>query len=81
MTLGRSAGLALALLAALSPAACGRKSHATGHAAERSTPAPAPPTPDTTPIEALRTPAGLALKIGEPTPQTPATPTPTPAPK
>ena len=78
MKLGRFAGLALALLAALSPAACGRKSRANGHAAHRATPAPAPPTPDTTPIEALRTPAGLVLKIGEPTPQTPTTPTPPP---
>lgn len=81
MKLGRSAGLALVLLAALSPAACGRKSRATGHAAEHATPAPPPPTPDTTPIEALRTPAGLVLKVGEPTPQTPATPMPTPTPK
>ena len=36
----------------------------------------APPTPDTTPIEALRTPAGLLLKAGE----TPAAVTPAPSP-
>ena len=78
MKLGRSAGLALAFFAALSAAACGRKSHADGHAAEHATPAPPPPTPDTTPIEVLRTPAGLTLKIGEPTPQPPTTPTPPP---
>ena len=76
MKLGRSAGLTLAFLAAVSPAACGRKSHADGHAAEHATPAPPPPTPDTTPIEVLRTPAGLALRIGEPTPLTATTPTP-----
>ena len=74
MKLGRSAGLALALCAAVS-AACGHKTRTGGHAAEHATPAPAPPTPDTTPIEALRTPAGLALKIGEAPRQTPAAPT------
>ena len=78
MKLGRFGGLALALLASVSPAACGRKTHATGHAAEHATPAPPPPTPDTTPIEALRTPAGLVLKIGEPTPQAATTPAPPP---
>ena len=36
----------------------------------------APPTPDTTPIEALRTPAGLVLKLSEP----PAAVTPAPSP-
>jgi hypothetical protein len=28
----------------------------------------APPTPDTTPVEVLRTPAGLVLKLSEPAP-------------
>ena len=37
---------------------------------------PAPPTPDTTPIEALRTPAGLVLKLSE----APAAVTPAPSP-
>ena len=78
MKLVRSAGLGLAFFAALSAAACRPKPHANGHAAEHATPAPAPPTPDTTPIEILRTPAGLALKIGEPPQQTPAAPTPAP---
>ena len=61
MKLARWVGLWLAVVAAC---ACGKKSsHATGDAAEPvTTPAP-PPTPDTTPIEALRTPAGLVLKI------------------
>jgi hypothetical protein len=49
---------------------CGSKSDKVGHGAESATPAPAPPTPDTTPIEALRTPAGV-LKLDAPTP-TPA---------
>jgi hypothetical protein len=52
-------------------AGCGSKSHEAGHGAESATPAPAPPTPDTTPIEALRTPAGMVLKLDAPTP-TPA---------
>lgn len=61
MKLARWIGLSLVLVAA---AACGRKgSHGSGHETEAAaTPAP-PPTPDTTPIEALRTPAGLVLKI------------------
>ena len=52
-------------------AGCGSKEHKPGHGAESATPAPAPPTPDTTPIEALRTPAGMVLKLDAPTP-TPA---------
>ena len=51
-------------------AGCGSPSHE-HHAAEKATPAPAPPTPDTTPIEALRTPAGMVLRTDAPTP-TPA---------
>ena len=52
-------------------AGCGSEAHKKGHGAESATPAPAPPTPDTTPIEALRTPAGMVLKLDAPTP-TPA---------
>ena len=52
-------------------AGCGSKSQKAGHGAESATPAPAAPTPDTTPIEALRTPAGMVLKLDAPTP-TPA---------
>jgi len=52
---------------------CSRKHH-TDHPAERQTAEPAPPTPDTTPVPALRTPAGLVLGI-EGTPA-PAPPTP-----
>ncbi|MEX0879129.1 MAG: hypothetical protein WEB59_16625 [Thermoanaerobaculia bacterium] len=72
MKLVRLAGLVLVLFAAAVSAACGSKSHETGHAGEKATPAPPPPTPDTTPIEALRTPAGLVLKIeSAPTPAVP----------
>ena len=68
MKLTRGVGLALAVVG-LAAAACGGKPHASGHEAAAATPAPAPPTPDTTPIEALRTPAGLVLKIeNAPTP-------------
>jgi len=52
---------------------CGTKTRRSEHALERTTVQPAPPTPDTTPIEALRTPAGLVLKPDSPT-QTPSGP-------
>ncbi len=68
------------VFAALS-AGCGGKHGADSHHDGAETAAPAPPTPDTTPIEALRTPAGLVLKIDTAT--TPArtpSPAPTPAP-
>lgn len=54
---------AVFLGSALAVAGCGA-THETagGHEAEATTPAPPPPTPDTTPVEALRTPAGIALK-------------------
>lgn len=62
MKLARWVGLSLSIVL-LAAAACGRKaSHESGHGGPEATPAP-PPTPDTTPIEALRTPAGLVLKI------------------
>jgi len=68
-----------ALLAAFALAGIGCGSHANEghHAAEKATPAPAPPTPDTTPIESLRTPAGMVLRLDAPT-APPVTPTPTP---
>ncbi|MEO8432712.1 MAG: hypothetical protein ABI592_14475 [Acidobacteriota bacterium] len=81
MKLGRPAtGALLVLIAAAG--GCGRKPrvHAS-HARAEAPPAPAP-TPDTTPIEVLRTPAGLVLKVEEPnaTPRVPVTtPAPTPA--
>jgi hypothetical protein len=63
-----------ALLAAITvaflEAGCGSQTRE-GHHAEKAAPAPASPTPDTTPIEALRTPAGMVLKLDAPTP-TPA---------
>jgi len=64
MKLARWVGLSLVVAYAAAASACGGKStRGDGHAAEPvTTPAP-PPTPDTTPIEALRTPAGLVLKI------------------
>ena len=74
----RAAGLALILAAtAATGVACGERSHRAEHGRANVTPEPAPPTPDTTPIEALRTPAGLVLKIDQPTPVPSVTPTPT----
>jgi hypothetical protein len=63
MKLVRWFGLSVAIVV-LAAVACGKKpAHGSGHAgAPEATPLP-PPTPDTTPIEALRTPAGLVLKI------------------
>lgn len=67
----RSTYLALAIVSLVAIAACGRKAHSTGHAfepGETSMAMATAPTPDNTPIEALRTPAGLVLKTGaEPT--------------
>jgi hypothetical protein len=53
---------------ALAAGGCGSKAHKGGHGAEHATPASAAPTPDTTPIESLRTPAGMVLKLDAPTP-------------
>lgn len=64
---------------------CSRGQH-TGHATEREAPEPPPPTPDTTPITALRTPAGLVLGVagtpasGSPSPATTSAPVPTTTP-
>jgi hypothetical protein len=56
---------------------CGRKPAARkGHGEAAATAAPAPPTPDTTPNAALRTPAGFLLLKGEKTP----VPSPSPSP-
>ncbi|MEP6769971.1 MAG: hypothetical protein ABJC61_14960 [Acidobacteriota bacterium] len=60
---------------------CGRKPRARRHA-ETETPAAAVPTPDNTPIDALRTPSGLVLKLDEatPLPGKDVTPNPSPSP-
>ena len=66
--------IAAALVAACAGAALGCGAHSEGHhVAEKGTPAPAPPTPDTTPMESLRTPAGMVIRLDAPTP-TPAPP-------
>jgi hypothetical protein len=66
-----SGALLFAAAAVFLEAGCGSPSHEKHHPAENATPAPASPTPDTTPIEALRTPAGMVLRLDAPTP-TPA---------
>jgi hypothetical protein len=77
----------MSLLAAATALAAGcSRGHRAEHAIERQAPEPPPPTPDTTPIPALRTPAGLVLGVEgtqvplPPTPETartiPETPTP-----
>ena len=66
---------AILLLSAVLAAGCGGGGHeASGHEGEAARPAAEPPTPDTTPVQALRTPAGIALRPGE------AVVRPTPAP-
>ncbi len=70
--------MVLILALCIAPSGCGEKSHARAHGSEASAPEPAPPTPDTTPIDALRTPAGLVLKLDQPTPLPSTTPAPTP---
>jgi len=56
--------------------ACGSKRHEAGHETAREKPDLPPPTPDYTPITALRTPAGLVLISEE---KVPPTQTPPPA--
>jgi hypothetical protein len=73
----RVAILILAVLAVGGPACRGKGRASKGHAAAAAT--PAPPTPDNTPIAALRTPAGWLLVRTEtppPTTPTPAAPKP-----
>ena len=72
----RSLQLGAILLAAVALCdGCSGKHETASHEMEAATPALPPPTPDTTPVVALRTPAGIALKPGE------AAAAPTPAPK
>jgi len=75
---------AFLVLAACASGGCGGKKQAQdGHGQAEPAAVAAAPTPDTTPIEALRTPAGLVLKTTGQTP-VPAAPSPaaavTPAP-
>ena len=65
MRLVRVAGFVVSFVAAAG-LACGKKGHASAHR-DGAAAAPAPPTPDTTPIAALRTPAGWLLVKAEPT--------------
>ena len=60
------ASAGLILLVAGSPA-CGRKPRARRHT-ESTAPAATEPTPDNTPIDVLRTPSGMVLKLDERTP-------------
>ena len=68
-------GRILAVIAVCAVATGCSKGKRADHSAERHATEPAPPTPDTTPVAVLRTPAGLVLGI-EGTPA-PAAPTPT----
>ena len=77
----RSMRRILAVVAVLCLVSPGCSRRRTGeHRTERTAAEPAPPTPDTTPVAALRTPAGLALGVeGTPAPVSstpPATPPP-----
>jgi len=85
MKLVRLAGLWFAVAAlAATATGCGGKTQSKGHGAHQTAaPTTPPPTPDTTPIDALRTPAGLVLKVEPATSTTPAAapPAATPIPK
>ncbi len=75
MKRARAAAL-LACVGLLGASGCGSKAPARERQPSAQAPQPGAPTPDTTPIEALRTPAGLLLKTAE----TPAAVTPVPSP-
>jgi hypothetical protein len=69
----------LLLIVAACLAGCGSRPKDRGAHGQSAPPAEAaPPTPDNTPVEALRTPAGLVLKTSETPP--PVTPSPSPSP-
>ena len=73
--------LAVVAVLCLLGAGCSRR-RTVEHRTERAAAEPAPPTPDTTPVAALRTPAGLVLGVegtpapGSPTPAGTAPPAP-----
>jgi len=67
----RLACFALVLLLVLIPA-CGGSHEGAGHEAKATAYQQPIPTPDTTPVKALRTPAGLVLKTEAPAAVTPA---------
>jgi hypothetical protein len=73
---GTRAAALLVCLGLLGASGCGSKAPARERHEGAQASQLAPPTPDTTPIEALRTPAGLLLKVGE----TPVAVTPVPSP-
>jgi len=74
MRVARLALLIVGISSALLGGGCGRKSRPKRHPAATSEAASAlVPTPDNTPVAALRTPAGLVLKTG---PEPTATPPP-----
>jgi hypothetical protein len=58
-------------------AGCGGGAHKQEHPAPQAGVSAPAPTPDTTPVEALRTPAGLVLKAGPESGQTPPSTVPT----
>lgn len=71
----RSSRLGAVILTAVAlSAGCGGKHEVPSRETEAAAPVPVPPTPDTTPVVTLRTPAGLVLKPGD----APAAPTPAP---
>jgi hypothetical protein len=66
--MSRGRVVAVLLTATLLVGGCARKKRAAEHGEGQAAAAAIVPTPDTTPIEILRTPAGLVLKTGpEPT--------------
>ena len=68
------------LCAIAASAGCGGAHEAASHETQATAQALPPPTPDTTPVAALRTPAGMTLKPGDAATTQPPAPT-TQAPK
>ena len=78
MRFRRTAALLLAATG-FAAAGCGKGAGDKRHEQAAQAPEAARPTPDTTPIEALRTPAGLILKPGETPPAVTPAPSASPA--
>jgi hypothetical protein len=76
----RWSGILLIAVGVAFPGCGGKASGGGKHGAAEQPAGPAAPTPDTTPIDALRTPAGLVLKPGETPAPAPVTPSPATSP-
>ena len=79
MRFSETAALLLLVATGFAAAGCGSKAGTHERHAQAAQTPEAPPTPDTTPVEVLRTPAGLVLKLGEAPPAVTPSPSASPA--